>query len=72
MNDAHIIRGACVTAWNLTYDNFVIVMGFEKDYYSADKYQLMRQDFARWFCNLDSVHARKFAQYSRMKREESE
>jgi len=67
MTDEHIIRGACIAAWNLNYNNFVKVMGFEKDCYSEEKYTAMRQSFARWFCSLDSIHAKKFAEYSRDK-----
>jgi len=54
---------ACKSALNMTYDTFVRVMWFEKDPYSATKFTQMQTNFARWYCSLDSVHAKKFTDY---------
>jgi len=57
---AEIVRKACQKAYNMSYKTFLEFIDQEPDYYTKDKFELMQKDFARYFCELDSIMAAKF------------
>jgi len=55
------VRKACIAAYNMPYSKFKAIFDMEDDgYYTIEKFDLMKRDFSKWFCGLDSVNAEKF------------
>ena len=57
-----LVRKACVKAYNMDYHDFWNFYEDESEDYRKEKWQLMQKDFAKWFCQLDSVTAERFVE----------
>jgi len=63
MKHSDLVRKACVTAYNMDYDQFLQVFKMHNDYYAKGKYQEMQKDFSSWYCSLDFSRAEQFIDY---------
>jgi len=55
-----LFRKTLQFAYCLDYDEYCKIMGQAEDYYSKGKWELMQKNFSRWYCDLDSQHAKLF------------
>ena len=66
------IRKALVKAYCMDYDVFVDVMHDKlKNDYTMSKWEMMQNDFQKWFCYLDNANASKFCYWVLYSEEEA-
>lgn len=63
MEPGKIVRKACVVAYNLGYDDFMKLFDMDKNYYALEKFNFMKDNFASWYCDLDSQNSRRFMDF---------